>query len=133
MIDILKDNAQWFIVISIITFIATLLLVPAIIIRLPADYFSSTKRQQFDNRHPAIKTLTMIIKNVLGAILLLAGFIMLFTPGQGLITILAGMLIMNYPGKFKLERWIIIRFNLLKPINWYRKKHQIEPLFISTT
>ena len=133
MIEILKDNAQWFIVISIITFIATLLLVPAIIIRLPANYFSSTKRQQLDNRHPAIKTLTLIIQNILGAILLLAGFIMLFTPGQGLITILAGMLIMNYPGKFKLERWIIIRFNLLKPINWYRKKHHIEPLFISTT
>ena len=131
MIDFLKDHAQWLITYSIVIFIATLILVPAIIVRLPVDYFSAIKRQKVDSRHPSIKILSITIKNILGAILLLAGFVMLFTPGQGLITLLTGMMIMNYPGKYKLERWLIIRFHLLTPINWYRARHDREPLAIS--
>lgn len=130
MLDFLTDHAQWLITFSIITFMVTLVLVPAIILRLPADYFSAEKRHKIDSRHPVIKLVSIIIKNLLGGLLLLAGFIMLFTPGQGIITLLAGMLIMNYPGKYKLERGLIIRFHLLKPINWYRARHNLEPLSI---
>ena len=131
MIDFIKDHAQWLITFSIVIFIVTLILVPAIIVRLPADYFSKTKRHNVDSRRPVIQILSVIIKNILGGILLLAGFIMLFTPGQGLITLVAGIMIMNYPGKYKLERWLILRFHLLKPINWYRARHDREPLNIS--
>ena len=46
-------------------------------------------------------------KNLLGATLVLAGLLMLFLPGQGVITLLAGLMIMNYPGKFVLEPWLI--------------------------
>ena len=130
MTDFFKDHAQWLIIVSFISFIATLILVPAIIVRLPADYFYATKRQKSNALHPAINLFSIIIKNALGALLILAGLVMLFTPGQGLITLLAGMMIMNYPGKYKLERWIIIRFHLLKPINWYRKRHKLEQLII---
>lgn len=131
MIDFLKDHAQWLITFSIVIFIATLILVPAIIVRLPVDYFSEIKRHKTDSRRPAIKILSIIIKNISGGILLLAGLVMLFTPGQGLITLLTGIMIMNYPGKYKLERWLIIRFHLLTPINWYRARHDRKPLTIS--
>ena len=131
MIEFLKDHAQWLIAVSMITFIATLILVPAIIIRLPPDYFSTSRRQQANTQHPVISTLVIVSKNLLGGLLLLAGLVMLFTPGQGLITLFAGMMIMNYPGKYTLERWLIIRFHLLKPINWYRKRHNISPLEIN--
>jgi len=131
MTDLLKDHAQWLIIFSIISFIATLILVPAIIIRIPADYFSATKRHKSQHSHPAINLLGTIIKNLLGGLLLLAGLVMLFTPGQGLITLLAGTMIMNYPGKYTLERWLIVRFNLLKPMNWYRARHKLDPLTIS--
>ena len=130
MIDILKDHAQWLIILSIVLFIVTLILVPVIIVHLPVDYFSEIKRHKTDTRHPAIKILSIIIKNISGGILILAGLIMLFTPGQGLITLLTGIMIMNYPGKYKLERWLIIRFHLLTPINWYRARHHREPLTI---
>jgi len=131
MTDLLKEHAQWLIIFSIVSFIVTLILVPAIIIRIPADYFSATKRHKNLHPHPAINLLGIITKNLLGAILLLAGLVMLFTPGQGLITLLAGMMIMNYPGKYTLERWLIVRFKLLKPMNWYRARHKLEPLIIS--
>ena len=131
MIDFFKDHAQWLIIFSIVTFIATLILVPAIIIRLPVDYFSANKRKKINTTIPAITLLITIIKNILGGLLLIAGIIMLFTPGQGLLTILMGMTIMNYPGKYTLERWIILRFHLLKPINWYRARHDRKPLIVS--
>jgi Putative transmembrane protein (PGPGW) len=131
MIDFLKDHAQWIIIFSILSFIATLILVPVIIIRLPADYFSATKRHKKASHHPVIQFFSLLVKNLLGGLLLLAGLIMLFTPGQGLITLLAGMMIMDYPGKYTLERWIILRFNLLKPMNWYRARHKLAPLTIS--
>ena len=129
--DFIKNHSEWLITLSIIAFIGTLVLVPAVIVRLPADYFSESKRQKTDYRHPFIKISSIIIKNIFGGVLLLAGIIMLFTPGQGLITLLAGIMIMNYPGKYRLERWLIVRFHLLKPINWYRARRNQGPLQIS--
>ena len=131
MIDFLKDHAEWLITFSVIIFITTLILVPTIIVHLPVDYFSEIKRQTVDSKQPAIKILINIIKNISGGILVLAGLVMLFAPGQGLITLLTGIIIMNYPGKYRLERWLIIRFHLLTPINWYRARHHREPLTIS--
>jgi len=131
MIDFLKDHAEWLITFSVIIFITTLILVPTIIVHLPVDYFSEIKRQTVDSKQPAIKILINIIKNISGGILVLAGLVMLFAPGQGLITLLTGIMIMNYPGKYRLERWLIIRFHLLTPINWYRARHHREPLTIS--
>ena len=59
---------------------------------------------------------------------LLAGIVMLFVPGQGLITIFAGLILMNYPGKYRLERWIIRRPLLLRTVNALRVKRGADPL-----
>jgi hypothetical protein len=44
-----------------------------------------------------------MIKNVLGAVLILAGVTMLFFPGQGIITILVGITLLNFPGEMALD------------------------------
>jgi hypothetical protein len=67
-------------------------------------------------------------KNLLGGILVLAGLIMLLTPGQGLLTLLAGLVIMNYPGKFALERWLITRPLVLPAVNRLRRRRSHPPL-----
>ena len=43
-----------------------------------------------------------IVRNVVGAIVVLAGLIMLITPGQGILTIIAGLAIMDFPGRKRL-------------------------------
>ena len=43
-----------------------------------------------------------IARNVVGAIVVLAGLIMLVTPGQGILTIIAGLAIMDFPGRDRL-------------------------------
>jgi hypothetical protein len=53
---------------------------------------------------------------------------MLLLPGQGLLTILVGILITEFPGKYRLARWIITRRRVLSAINWLRKRAGREPL-----
>lgn len=129
-IELLSDYAGWFIGVSIASLVAAVLLVPALIKRIPADYFSHSQRHRLapTSRYPAINFALAGAKNLLGAILVLAGLLMLFVPGQGLITLLVGLMIMNYPGKFALERWLIQRPHVLSAVNWLRARHGQPPL-----
>jgi hypothetical protein len=79
-------------------------------------------------QHPLLRLLVSVAKNLLGAFLLLSGIIMLVTPGQGLITLLLGLMIMNYPGKYRLERWLLTHLRLLPALNWLRRRYGIAPL-----
>jgi hypothetical protein len=58
----------------------------------------------------------------------MGGILMLVLPGQGLLTILVGLMLSDYPGKFKLEKRIIKTNLVLKTINWYRTKSNIPPI-----
>ena len=53
---------------------------------------------------------------------------MLVLPGQGLITIFIGLMLSNYPGKYKIEKKIIAIPRIFKTINWLRKKSDEPPL-----
>ena len=87
---------------SIVLFVVTALLIPWIIIILPVDFFVRIHARSFRGRHPLIAFLLVILRNALGAVLLLAGFIMLFIPGQGLLTILIALALIDFPGKHTL-------------------------------
>jgi hypothetical protein len=60
--------------------------------------------------------------------LVFGGFLMLFLPGQGLLTIAVGLLLLDYPGKYSLERRIVSRPSVLQGINWVRAKGNHPPL-----
>ena len=64
----------------------------------------------------------LITKNLLGIVLLIAGLAMLLVPGQGLLTIVVGMLLIDFPGKFRVERWLVTRRQVWRSINWLRKR-----------
>ena len=70
----------------------------------------------------------LIIKNVIGYSLILGGIMMLVLPGQGLFTIIIGLMLSNYPGKYSIERKFIAIPSVLKSINWLRKKSDKPPL-----
>ena len=52
---------------------------------------------------------------------------MLVTPGQGVLTIVVGMLLFDFPGKFRLERWLVTRPTVWRSINWLRERAGREP------
>ncbi|MEX2524423.1 MAG: PGPGW domain-containing protein [Gammaproteobacteria bacterium] len=117
-------------VISLITFIGTLIVVPWLIVRIPTDYFAPEKRQPapWSDQHPAIRWILLIAKNLFGAILVVMGIAMLVLPGQGLLTILIGLVLLNFPGKYRLERWLVLRRPILRAVNWLRRRGGRESL-----
>jgi hypothetical protein len=109
---------------SVITFLVSLLLIPFLVSKASADYFlvHATIVEQRHKRHPAIALLIKIIRNVLGSFLLLAGFLMLFLPGQGVLTMLIGISLLDVPGRKKVIDSLIHRPALQHALNWMRKK-----------
>jgi hypothetical protein len=128
LIDFLTEHAGWLAAISLLSALLTLALVPVLITSIPADYFSHRHRLHASRRHPLISIIVKAAKNLLGAVFLVVGFVLLFLPGQGLILIFAGLLIMNYPGKYALECWIVQRRGVLPALNALRVRHGKPPL-----
>jgi len=130
ILEFFEVRAWWFLLASIVMFIASLAAMPFIVARIPEDYFTHHGRHRMaQNNHGLVKGLLLAgLKNILGAMLLMVGFIMLFTPGQGLLSILFGLMIMNYPGKYKLECWIIRKPLLARSLNYMRAKRGKGPL-----
>jgi hypothetical protein len=56
---------------------------------------------------------------------------MLFTPGRGFLTLPAGLLLMNFPGKCRLERWLVQRPGMLRSLNWLRTRRGKPPFRLS--
>jgi len=112
------------VVVSAVMFFATLLAVPMLVVRIPADYFVRPRRapSRWRREHPATWLILQIVKNLLGVVLILAGIAMLVLPGQGLVTILIGLMLTNFPGKYRLERWLVSRPPVHRGINWMRRR-----------
>lgn len=75
---------------------------------LPADYFDETKQVR-PIQNLFLRILVSIMKNLIGGILIIFGALLALPgiPGQGLLTILSGLIISDFPGKKKLARRII--------------------------
>jgi hypothetical protein len=123
-----KEMWVGLIIFSVIAFVGTLIAIPAILIRLPPDYFKNHHHKPwFANHHPVVRTLGLLVKNMAGIIFLLAGIAMLFLPGQGLLTMLLGILFIDFPGKHRLEQKLIQHPQVLKAINAFREKSGKPP------
>lgn len=120
----------WIAIGSVAMFVISLAAMPIIIARIPEDYFTHAGRSRMGEtwRHPLLRLLSLCFRNMLGLIMVVAGFIMLFTPGQGLLSMLFGLMIMNYPGKYKLECRIVQRPLIFNAINSIRRKKGLSPL-----
>lgn len=115
---------------AIIGFIGSLIVIPWILIKIPSDYFFTDKRKKcpWGNCHPIIRLITIILKNIFGVILILSGVVMLFTPGQGIITIIGGIILMDFPYKYNILRKFIKQPKVLSTINALRMKANQTPL-----
>jgi hypothetical protein len=117
---------------SVIGFIGSLIAIPLILVRLPPDYFDTrTPRHWMKDHHPLLRLLGLVVKNVVGVVLLLAGFAMLFLPGQGLLTMLIGISLMDFPRKRQLEAKMVGQPTLLGVINSMRHKFDKPPLTLA--
>ena len=111
---------------SIFILIISIFMMVLIISFLPEDYFKSENRNLIssvqNSRYPLLKLLTLITKNFFGVLLLLSGILMLVLPGQGILTIITGLVFMDYPGKYKFERKLLRQKGVINSINWIRSR-----------
>lgn len=122
----------WIVIVSASVFGLALIAVPLFVVHIPADYFAHPHRSdaEYPRRHSWVRWIWLIAKNMLAVGFLFFGVLMLVLPGQGIVTIFIGITLLDFPGKFKLERWIVSRRGVLDSINWMRKKAGKPPLVL---
>jgi hypothetical protein len=115
---------------SLLMFVGSLVSLPYLLGLIPRDYFAEESRHlsRFHKLHPALYFTLMVLKNLFGLVLILIGLAMLVLPGQGIVTILMGVVLTDFPGKFRFERWLITRPKVLQAVNWLRAKVDQPPL-----
>ncbi|MCD5411971.1 hypothetical protein M1N66_02005 [Thermodesulfovibrionales bacterium] len=116
--------------VSLVAFAVTIAMVPVLVAIIPVDYFTNRKRRsgRYRKLHPTLYFILIFIKNFFGVLFVVAGFVLLFLPGQGIITILVGLMLMNFPGKVAIERWFAKRPGVISAINWIRAKRNLPPI-----
>src|SRR6267143_1140596 len=133
MDDLLATVQQWIpvdvliglTVASAIGFIGSLITIPLILVRLPADYFDTrTPRHWMKDHHPVLRLSGLLVKNVVGVVFLLAGFAMLFLPGQGLLTMLIRVSLMDFLRKRDMKAKMVAQPTQLNAIN--AKHHMFD-------
>jgi len=125
----LPELPLWTIAIAaVIFFVVGLIGAVATVVLLPADYFVNGSRKYFWDHHLALRLIVLVVRNVLGAAVIVAGVVMLFTPGQGLLTILIGLMLITFPGKDRLIHSIVSRPAMLQAMNALRARFGSPPL-----
>lgn len=131
-IDRHQHLAWWSAGISVVAFFGTLIAIPILVARMPADYFVEREppADSWRSRHRAVRAVLRVLKDLLGALLVLAGIVLAvpLVPGQGILTILIGLSLVDFPGKRNLELKLIRQRTVRKAINWIRARAQQPPL-----
>lgn len=115
------------------SFAVSLAAIVLVMVKIPANYFSPHYEQDFlPNTHWTVKWGAVILKNVLGVILIALGIVLSLpgVPGQGLLTILLGLIMLDIPGKRPLEARIIQRPTIQSAINKLRARFNKPPLVL---
>ena len=115
---------------SIFIFVLSILGIGWFVAHIPEDYFLSSKRKptKWQEQKPILRLVVIFGKNIIGLFLIIGGFLMLVLPGQGLLTIVTGLLLINYPGKYKLEQKLVAMPSIFRALNWIRIKAKKPPL-----
>ena len=106
-------------VLSILMFLGSLAAIPIVAVRLPADYFVSPM--------PKRRGWVIAVRTAGAVILIGAGVAMLVLPGQGMLTILVGVSLLDFPAKRRMERRILRNRAILRGLNRVRRARGKEP------
>lgn len=117
--------------ITVVSIIVSYALIVIGMIKIPANYFSSEYVRDFnEEKHFSVRWIAFIVKNLIGFVLIIAGIVMIITPGPGVPTILLGLIMMDIPGKRPLEAKLIQRPAVLAAVNNLRARYKKPPLIM---
>jgi hypothetical protein len=131
LFDSLVPYLEILAVVSLITFLLSIILIPWYIGRLPSNFFCNLQSQHSGHRSRSTSIAILLLRNCVGVVLICAGIMMLFMPGQGLLTILIGILCMSFPGKLHFVLYLVNKPTIQNSLNWTRKKMRQKPFIWS--
>lgn len=117
----------------VVTFAGSIAAVTFVLIKLPPTYFQVAHSREFwTDRHRAVRWGGMFFKNLFGLILVLLGVVMSVpgVPGQGVLTILLGLMLLDFPGKRILEYKLVSRPKVMRAINGLRARFDKPPMVL---
>ena len=120
--------------IFIASFLFNLAIVSVILVKLPADHFSKNRKTEFwSGRNPALNAAKVIGKNILGVFLVVLGIVLSLpgVPGQGLLTVLLGIMLLDFPGRERLEQKLLSKPSIVNTINRLRGRFGKPPLVLN--
>lgn len=134
MIEFFTANAGWLFAVSAAMFVGTLVVIPWLVIRMSPEYFlrKSPPEESWRGQHPVIRWTLRGAKNALGVFFVLAGIVLSvpLVPGQGLLTLLVGVSLLDFPGKRRLELSIVRQRHVRHGIDWIRRRAGRPPLVV---
>jgi len=139
MVDLLSDflaGLTWQkILVGALIFLASFFInlgiVSFILVKLPADHFSKKRKTKFwAGPRPAIHAAKVIGKNIAGVLLVALGIVLSLpgVPGQGLLTVLLGIMLLDFPGRHRLEQKLLSKPSIVNTINRLRERFDKPPL-----
>lgn len=117
----------------VVTFAVSTAVVSFVLVKLPANYFHSSHNREFlVHRHPILRAAGVAAKNVLGFVLVVLGVLMAVpgVPGPGVLSILLGIMLLDFPGKRGLETRIVSRPRVNSAVNALRARFDKPPLML---
>jgi len=117
--------------IFVASFFINLGIVSFILVKLPADHFSKSRKTKFwAGPRPAIHAAKVIGKNIGGLLLVALGIVLSLpgVPGQGLLTVLLGIMLLDFPGRHRLEQKLLSKPSIVNTINRLRERFDKPPL-----
>ena len=116
-------------------FVLSIVLTVVVLVRLPKSYFANDDRSSMLPGRPEWQRVTArALKNVAGALLVVLGVVMAVpgVPGQGLLTILIGVVLLDIPGKRAMERRILRVKAVRRAVDNLRRRFGREPFDLET-
>jgi hypothetical protein len=102
-----------------------------VFVALPTDYFHRPRATSlWEKRYPAFRWIVWIAKNLVAIILIILGLFLSLpgVPGQGLLTIFVGVILLDFPGKERIEKQLVTCPAVLRSINRLRARFGRPPL-----
>ena len=117
---------------SLVLAVIYAVLIYVAIARMSPDYFIQSDKTPggWRSRHPLLRVVTLSIKNLVGVLLVLMGILMLVLPGQGILTLLIGISLLDFPVKRGLEKKIVGMPAVHNAINKIRSRVGQPPMVL---
>jgi len=120
----------WSLGIFALTVVLSIAVVATILVLLPPTFFLDThNRDWWVDCHPVMRVAGRAAKNVLGIAVVVAGILLSIpgVPGQGLLTILVGLILIDVPGKRRWERQLLTYPRINRTVTRLRTKFARPP------